>query len=119
AEHPHLQALCLHNITFSAAPSAWARQIRSLYLASRTRGLILLVLVLVGCQEGPREPADAEDGPASDIPNAVTISYRQFSGSPSLGGGDKVTDPRDPAYGALSIFIENAESRTRVLGGGK
>jgi hypothetical protein len=43
----------------------------------------------------------------------VTIPYNEYSESPTIGrGGGTSTDPRDPGYGALKIFIEKVKDYT-------
>jgi hypothetical protein len=43
----------------------------------------------------------------------VTIQYNDYSGSPTIGRGHGTsTDPRDPGYGAMRIFIEKVMEYT-------
>lgn len=43
----------------------------------------------------------------------VTISYNEYSGSPTIGrGAGTSTDPKNPGYGALKIFIEKVKEYT-------
>ena len=43
----------------------------------------------------------------------VTIPYNEYSESPTIGrGGGSSTNPRDPGYGALRIFIEKVKDYT-------
>jgi hypothetical protein len=43
----------------------------------------------------------------------VSIPYNEYSGSPTIGRGNGTsTDPRNPGYGALKIFIEKVKEYT-------
>ena len=43
----------------------------------------------------------------------VTIQYNEYSGSPTIGrGAGTSTDPKNPGYGALKIFIEKVKEYT-------
>lgn len=46
----------------------------------------------------------------------VTIPYNEYSTSPTIGRGNgTATDPRNPGYGAMRIFIEKAAEYTATL----
>ncbi|MBT9613464.1 MAG: hypothetical protein IV108_09400 [Burkholderiales bacterium] len=46
----------------------------------------------------------------------VTIPYNEYSDSPTIGrGAGTSTDPRNPDYGAMKIFIEKVKKYTDVL----
>lgn len=72
-------------------------------------------ILVAGCAAGE----SAEGAPGGEDAAFVTIEYRQFSDAPTLGGGDRSTDPRGGNYGALRFFIEKAEAKTAALGPGK
>jgi hypothetical protein len=43
----------------------------------------------------------------------ITIQYNEYSGSPTLGRGNGTsTDPTNPGYGAMRIFIEKVMDYT-------
>lgn len=47
----------------------------------------------------------------------VTIPYNEYSGSPTIGRGNGTsTDPRDPGYGAMRIFIDKVKEYTDERG---
>ena len=47
----------------------------------------------------------------------VSIPYNEYSGSPTIGRGNgSSTDPRNPGYGALKIFIEKVKEYTDEYG---
>lgn len=77
----------------------------------RCGGTGALALLLAVCGGG-----DAASGAsAAEIPPRTTLTYRQFSTSPSLGNGAGSRDPHSADYGALSIFIGAVEDRARTL----
>lgn len=46
-------------------------------------------------------------------PTEVTIPYNEYSGSPTIGRGSGTsTDPKNPGYGAMRIFIEKVQAYT-------
>jgi hypothetical protein len=50
----------------------------------------------------------------------VTIPYNEYSGSPTIGrGAGTSTDPRDPGYGAMRIFIQKVMDYTGALPAGQ
>ncbi len=47
----------------------------------------------------------------------VTIPYNEYSESPTIGrGAGTSTDPRDPGYGAMKIFVEKVKEYTDEAG---
>lgn len=76
-------------------------------------------LLLAGCgaAQGGARPGDEPGGSRGAA--SFTISYRQFSGSPSLGNGEGSADPRSEDYGALSIFVDRVAAATEGLGEGR
>ena len=50
----------------------------------------------------------------------VIIPYIEYSGSPTIGRGNGTsTDPRNPGYGAMRIFIQKVMDYTSALPGGR
>ncbi len=50
----------------------------------------------------------------------VTIPYNEYSESPTIGrGAGTSTDPRNPGYGAIRIFIEKVKAYTGALPAGQ
>ena len=46
----------------------------------------------------------------------ITIPYNEYSDSPTIGrGAGTSTDPRDPGFGAMKIFIEKVKAYTGAL----
>jgi hypothetical protein len=71
-----------------------ARIAFSLFLIGSTAALQILL---------PLSPANAD----------VTIPYSEYSGSPTIGRGNGTsTDPNDPGYGAMRIFIQKVIAYT-------
>lgn len=69
------------------------------------RRLSALAVALCGTYLG--QPAIAD----------VTIPYNEYSESPTIGrGAGTSTDPRDPGYGAMRIFIEKVKEYTDEVG---
>lgn len=67
----------------------------------------LAAMVLAVCATSPSRPAIAE----------VTIPYNEYSESPTIGrGAGTSTDPRNPGFGAMKIFIEKVKEYTDDAG---
>jgi hypothetical protein len=50
----------------------------------------------------------------------VVIPYNEYSGSPTIGRGNGTsTDPRDPGYGAMRVFIQKVADYTGALPSGQ
>ena len=50
----------------------------------------------------------------------VTIPYNEYSGSPTIGRGNGTsTDPKNPGYGAMRIFIQKVMDYTAALPSGQ
>ena len=63
----------------------------------------LSALALAACGTYLGQPAIAD----------VTIPYNEYSESPTIGRGDGTsTDPKNPGYGAMKIFIEKVKEYT-------
>jgi hypothetical protein len=66
-------------------------------------GTMLSALTIAICATLFGQPAVAD----------VTIQYNEYSGSPTIGRGDGTsTDPNNPGYGAMRIFIEKVVDYT-------
>jgi TRAP-type mannitol/chloroaromatic compound transport system substrate-binding protein len=74
------------------------------------------LLVLGGCNGDAS--GDTAQGPENGGTERTTITFRQFSPSPSLARAQGSPDPLAEDYGALSVFLEKVESRTAALGPG-
>jgi hypothetical protein len=59
---------------------------------------------------------------ASSLPTAadIIVPYNEYSGSPTIGRGHGTsTDPRNPGYGAMRIFIQKVMDYTDALPAGQ